>query len=319
MAGRVWESSMAETTSHPRSLEEVHGSVPIPRSWWRRFLAFSGPALMVSVGYMDPGNWGTDLAAGSEFKYRLLWVLLMSNLMALLLQTLATRLGVVTGRDLAQACRESYPRQTVWGLWGLTEVAIAATDLAEVIGTIIGLKLLFGLPYAWGLVICAADTFVLLALQRRGVRLLELVTLGLVGTIAVCFFVEIVLARPDLGEVIRGFVPGLALDKEGSYATSVYVAIGMLGATVMPHNLYLHSALVQTRAFPQTPEGKAVACKYNFFDSAIALNGAFFINAAILVLAATSFTGEVKTLQEAHSLLRPLWSGLASMLFAVAL
>src|SRR5262249_18718921 len=159
-------------------------------------------------------------------------------------------------RDLAQACRESYPRQTVWGLWGLTEIAIAATDLAEVIGTIIGLKLLLNVPYGWGLLICTADTFVLLALQRRGVRLLELITLALVGTIAVCFFVEIVLARPDLGHIIRGFVPGLAADKEGSYTASLYVAIGMLGATVMPHNLYLHSALVQTRAYPQTPEGK---------------------------------------------------------------
>lgn len=311
---------MSEVSHDPRSLEEVHGTVPIPRTWWRRFLAFSGPALMVSVGYMDPGNWGTDLAAGSEFRYRLLWVLLMSNLMALLLQTLATRLGVVTGRDLAQACRESYPRQTVWGLWGLTEIAIAATDLAEVIGTIIGLKLLFGVPYAWGLAICTADTFVLLALQRRGVRLLELITLALVGTIAVCFIVEIVLARPDLGQVIRGFVPGLALDDKGTYAGSLYVAIGMLGATVMPHNLYLHSALVQTRAFPQTPEGKALACKYNFFDSALALNCAFFINAAILVLAAATFEKKVDTLQDAHRLLTPaLGTAVASVLFALAL
>jgi manganese transport protein len=309
--------------SHSRSLEEVHGTVAIPRSWWRRFLAFSGPALMVSVGYMDPGNWGTDLSAGSDFRYRLLWVLLTSNLMALLLQTLATRLGVVTGRDLAQACRESYPRQTVWGLWGLTEIAIAATDLAEVIGTVIGLKLLLVLDYGWGLLICTADTFVLLAVQRRGVRLLELITLALVGTIAVCFFVEIVLADPKLTELVHGFVPGLAPDKEGSYTASLYVAIGMLGATVMPHNLYLHSALVQTRAFPQTTEGKALACKYNFFDSAIALNGAFFVNAAILVLAAKTF-GEkgvkVETLQEAHRMLpQALGTALASTLFALAL
>lgn len=304
----------------PRSLEEVHGSVPIPHSWWRRFLAFSGPALMVSVGYMDPGNWGTDLAAGSEFRYRLLWVLLASNLMALLLQTLATRLGVVTGRDLAQACRDSYPRRTVWGLWGLTEVAIAATDLAEVIGTIIGLKLLFGVPYGWGLLICTADTFVLLALQRRGVRLLELITLALVGTIAVCFVVEIVLAKPAWGELIRGFVPALAPDANGGYTASLYVAIGMLGATVMPHNIYLHSALVQTRAFPQTTEGKALACKYNFFDSALALNCAFFINSAILVLAAATFDKKVETLQEAHELLAPaLGTAAASALFALAL
>jgi manganese transport protein len=209
---------MAADSSHTRSLEDIHASVPIPRSWWRRFFAFSGPALLVSVGYMDPGNWATDLQAGSQFKYRLIWVLLMSNLMALLLQTLATRLGVVTGRDLAQACRESYPRRTVWGLWGLTEIAICATDLAEVIGTIIGLKLLFGVPYLWGLVIAAGDTFLLLALQRRGVRLIELLTLALVAVIAGSFVFEIVLAKPEWAQVLHGFVPGLALDKNNSYS-----------------------------------------------------------------------------------------------------
>jgi manganese transport protein len=309
----VAQQQAPETTP---SLEDIHSSVPIPRTWWRRFLAFSGPAFLVSVGYMDPGNWGTDLQAGSKFGYRLMWVLLMSNLMALLLQSLATRLGVITGRDLAQACREGYPRRTVYGLWVLTEIAIAATDLAEVIGTIIALKLLFNVPYLIGLAICAADTFLLLALQKRGVRLLELVTLALVGVIAVSFVVEIVMARPDWLGVVRGFVP--ALDPQNR-TDSLYVAIAMLGATVMPHNLYLHSALVQTRAFPQTPEGKALACKYNFFDSALALNGAFFINAAILVLAAASFTHPVETLQEAHQLLHHLWGPLASVLFAVAL
>jgi manganese transport protein len=299
------------------SLEEIHSSVPIPKSWWRRFLAFTGPALLVSVGYMDPGNWGTDLQAGSKFGHQLLWVLLLSNLMALLLQGLATRLGVVTGQDLAQACRASYGRGTVIGLWVLTEIAIAATDLAEVIGTIIALKLLFGLPYLAGLAIAAADTFLLLALQRRGVRLLELLTLGLVAVIAGSFFVEIVLARPDWSAVVRGFVP--AFDAQ-DFSGSLYVAIAMLGATVMPHNLYLHSALVQTRAFPRTDPGRRLACKYNLFDSAIALNGAFLINSAILVLAATTFTHEVKTLQEAHNLLELLWgSTLASGLFAVAL
>jgi manganese transport protein len=298
-------------------LEDIHSSVAIPRSWWRRFLAFSGPALMVSVGYMDPGNWGTDLAAGSQFGHRLLWVLLMSNLMALLLQTLATRLGVVTGRDLAQACREAYPRRTVFGLWVLTEVAIAATDLAEVIGTIIGLKLLFGVPYLWGLAIAAGDTFLLLALQRRGIRLLELLTLLLVGVIAGSFVFEIVLARPDWAGVLRGFTPGLDRANPGE---SLYVAIGMLGATVMPHNLYLHSALVQTRAFSRDEPGKRIACRYNFFDSLIALNGAFFINAAILILAATAFTKKVETLQEAHATLRLVWGvQAASVLFAVAL
>jgi manganese transport protein len=301
---------------HP-SLEEIHSSVPIPRSWWRRFLAFSGPALLISVGYMDPGNWGADLEAGSKFGHRLIWVLLMSNLMALLLQGLAARLGVVTGQDLAQACRASYPRRTVVGLWVLSEVAIAATDLAEVIGTIIALKLLFGLPYLIGLVIAAADTFLLLALQKRGVRLLELLTLGLIGVIGVSFFVEIVLARPDWMAVAGGFVPGL---DPANYRESLYAAIAMLGATVMPHNLYLHSALVQTRAFPQTGDGKRLACRYNLIDSALALNGAFFINAAILVLAATTFSQPVKTLPEAHSLLNLVWgSTLASGLFAVAL
>jgi manganese transport protein len=291
--------------------------VAIPRTWWRRFLAFSGPALLVSVGYMDPGNWGTDLSAGSQFRYRLIWVLLASNLMALLLQTLATRLGVVTGRDLAQACRETYPRGTVVGLWVLTEVAIAATDLAEVIGTIIGLKLLFGVPYLWGLAIAAGDTFLLLAVQRRGIRLLELLTLALVAVIAGSFVFEIVLARPDWAGVVRGFVPGF---DPGKFGDSLYVAISMLGATVMPHNLYLHSALVQTRDFARTGEGKRLACRYNFFDSLLALNGAFFINSAILVLAAASFSHKVESLTEAHTLLHLVWGvQAASVLFAVAL
>jgi manganese transport protein len=239
--------------------------------------------------------------------------------MALLLQTLATRLGVVTGRDLAQACRESYPRGTVWGLWGLSEVAIAATDLAEVIGTIIGLKLLFGVPYLWGLAIAAGDTFLLLALQRKGVRLIELLTLTLVAVIAGSFVFEIVLARPQAAEVLRGLVP--ALDA-GNRRESLYVAIGMLGATVMPHNLYLHSALVQTRAFPQDEAGKRLACKYNFFDSLTALNGAFFVNAAILVLAATTFyPNKIEALQDAHKLLvGEVWGvQAAAVLFALAL
>jgi manganese transport protein len=318
-------SSTAEKfdTGSGTSLEEIHSSVPIPRSWWRRFLAFSGPAFLVSVGYMDPGNWGTDIEAGSKFGYRLLWVLLMSNLMAILLQTLATRLGVVSGRDLAQACRENYPRPTAAALWVLCEIAIAACDLAEVIGTVIALKLLFNLPYLAGLAVAAADTFLLLALQRRGVRLLELVTLGLVAVIAGSFCIEIGLARPDWAEVVRGFFPGLDTSSPEFFRDSLYVAIGMLGATVMPHNLYLHSALVQTRAFPQTPEGKRLACKYNLFDSLLALNGAFFVNAAILILSVSTFflyQKEVETLQDAHALLGTVWgTTLASGLFAVAL
>lgn len=312
--------SAAPPPDHLRSLDDIHGTVPIPTTWWRRFLAFSGPALMVSVGYMDPGNWGTDLAAGSKYGYQLLWVLLMSNLMALLLQTLATRLGVVSGRDLAQACRERYPLGTGVGLWLLAEIAIIATDLAEVIGTIVGLKLLFGLPYLWGLAVCALDTFALLALQRRGVRLLEVITLLLVGIIAGSFLYEIVLARPDLAQVIRGFAPGL--DK-ADFGGSLYVAIGMLGATVMPHNLYLHSALVQTRAFTPDDAGKRLACKYNLFDSALALNAAFFVNASIVVLAAAAFHRgghEVESLQQAHELLGDIWGvQAAAVLFAVAL
>jgi manganese transport protein len=310
-------TAMGQVQEPLPSLEEIHSSVPIPQSWWRRFLAFTGPALLVSVGYMDPGNWGTDLQAGSKYSHQLLWVLLLSNLMALLLQSLATRLGVVAGQDLAQACRTSYPRPTVIVLWILTEIAIAATDLAEVIGTIIALKLLFGIPYLAGLAIAAGDTFLLLALQRRGVRLLELLTLGLVGVIAVSFVIEIVLARPDWLAVVGGYVPAFAAH---DFTGSLYVAIAMLGATVMPHNLYLHSALVQTRAFPRTDLGRRLACKYNLFDSAIALNCAFFINSAILILAATTFTHEVQTLPEAHNLLELVWgSTLASGLFAVAL
>jgi manganese transport protein len=302
------------------SLEEIHSSVPIPPRWWRRFLAFSGPAFLVSVGYMDPGNWGTDLSAGSRYGHRLLWVLLMSNVMALLLQGLAARLGVVSGRDLAQACRESYPRGTVWGLWVLTEIAIAATDLAEVIGTIIALKLLFNVPYLLGLAVAATDTLLLLALQRRGVRLLELLTLLLVAVIAGSFVVEIALARPDWAGVLRGFTPGLDPTSPGD---SLYVAIAMLGATVMPHNLYLHSALVQTRDFGKTAEGKRLACRFNLLDSALALNGAFFINAAILVLAVATFHAhglKVEKLNDAHRLLGEVWgTTLASVLFAVAL
>jgi manganese transport protein len=309
-------TATGQPTSLPHSLEEIHSSVPIPlASWWRRFLAFSGPAFLISVGYMDPGNWGTDLEAGSAYGYRLLWVLWMSNVMAILLQSLATRLGVVTGRDLAQACRESYPRATVAVLWVLCEIAIAACDLAEVVGTVIALKLLFGLPYAWGVLIAALDTFLLLALQRRGVRLLELVTLGLIAVIGFTFVVEIVLARPDWAQVARGLIPGLVPDR---LRGSLYISIAMLGATVMPHNLYLHSALVQTRAYPKDDRGKRLACRFNLFDSLLALNGAFFVNAGILVLAAATFTTEVKTLQEAHRLLH-VWGPVAAGLFAVAL
>jgi manganese transport protein len=272
---------------------------------------------------MDPGNWGTDIEAGSKFGYRLMWILLLSNIMAVLLQTLAARLGIVTGRDLAQACREQYPRWMGAVLWVLCEIAIAACDLAEVIGTVIALKLLFGLPYLWGLAIAAADTFLLLALQRRGIRILELVTLALVATIAGSFVFEISLARPEWAEVLRGFIPAFDTTDAARLKESIYVAIGMLGATVMPHNLYLHSALVQTRSFPHTLEGKQLACKYNLIDSLLALNGAFFVNAAILVMSVTTFYAfgkSVEKLQDAHELLHQVWgTALASGLFAVAL
>jgi manganese transport protein len=300
----------------PRSLADVHSSVPIPSSRWRRLLAFAGPAFLVSVGYMDPGNWGTDIEAGSTFGYRLIWVLLLSNLMAVLLQGLATRLGIVTGRDLAQACREQYPRAAVWGLWLLCELAVAATDLAEVIGTVIALKMLFGLSYGWGVIVCACDTFLLLALQRRGVRVLEGLTLLLITVIAGSFFVEIVMVRPDWTAALGGLVPSFA---PGQLQESLYVAIAMLGATVMPHKLYLQSALVQTRAFPQTSAGKKEACRFNLIDSAVALNGAFFINAAILVMAAATFAEPVQSLPQARELLQRTWHGLAGILFAVAL
>lgn len=310
-------------TRHTPSLEEIHSSVPIPSRVWRRFLAFSGPAFLVSVGYMDPGNWGTDIEAGSSFGYRLLWVLLMSNIMAVLLQSLSSRLGIVTGRDLAQACRESYPRPAVFLLWVLCEIAIAACDLAEVIGTIIGLRLLFGLPYTAGLAIAAADTFVLLALQRYGVRLVEVITLGLIGIIAGSFCIEIGLASPVWSDVVGGLVPGLDTTSPDTVRRSLYVAIGMLGATVMPHNLYLHSALVQSRAFPRNEGGKRLACRYNLVDSVLALNGAFFVNSAILVLSVCTFyvhQEKAETLQEAHRLLDKVWgTTLAGGLFAVAL
>ena len=304
-----------------RSLDEVHGSVAVPspegrRRGFRQFLAFLGPAYLVSVGYMDPGNWATDLAGGAKFGYALIWVLLMSNMMAILLQTLSARLGVVTGHDLAQACRAEYSPRVNAVLWILAEIAIAATDLAEILGTIIALKLLFGLPLLWGCLVTAFDTFLLLYLQRWGMRQVEAVILALVATIGACFLVQIFLARPDWGGVVTGLWPTLP-SKE-----ALYVAIGILGATVMPHNLYLHSALVQTRRIGADRESKAVACRYYLIDSAIALNAAFFVNAAILILSAAVFHRhgiEVASIEEAHALLPSFLGGMAPILFGVAL
>ena len=300
------------------SLTDVHRSIGVAHpSWWRRLFAFAGPAYMVSVGYMDPGNWATDLEGGARFGYRLIWILLMSNLMAVLLQTLAARLGVVTGRDLAQACRDSYPRPVRWVLFALCEVAIGAMDLAELLGTAIGLNLLFGIPLEIAVLVTGFDVLILLGLQRFGIRKMEAFILALVFTIGACFVLEIFLSDPSWGGVASGFVPGSLPDGQ------LYIAIGMLGATVMPHNLYLHSSLAQTRNVERSQKGIAQACKYNFIDSAVALNAAFFVNAAILVLAAAAFWKRdivVNELQQAHSLLDGiLGTSLAPIAFALAL
>jgi manganese transport protein len=300
------------------SLSEVHRSVRIPKNgrFFGRMLSFAGPAYLVSVGYMDPGNWATDLEGGARFGYQLIWVLLMSNIMAVLLQTLAARMGIVTGRDLAQACRENYPKPVAYALWFLCEIAIAACDLAEVLGTAIGLNLLFGIPLIYGVVLTGVDTLLFLLIQSYGIRKMEAFILALVSTIGLCFAIEMVLAQPDWGEVVTGFVPKLTNE-------SLYVAIGILGATVMPHNLYLHSALVQTRAVESTDEGKSQACKFNLLDTGIALNAAFLVNSAILILSASVFHKHgivVNEIKQAHELLTPLLgTTLASMLFAVAL
>jgi manganese transport protein len=306
--------------SYP-SLSEVHQTVDTTstrRPGWRRILSFFGPAYLVSVGYMDPGNWATDLAGGSKFGYKLIWVLLMSNLMALLLQSLSARLGIVRGRDLAQANREAYPKYINYALYGLAEIAIAACDLAEILGMAIGLQLLTGLPLIWGVLITVLDTLLFLFLQRLGIRKMEAFIITLVGIIGLSFLIEIFLAKPDIGEVVTGFVPTIP------NSTALYIAIGIIGATVMPHNLYLHSALVQTRKIKRDDAGIKKALKLNFIDSAIALNMAFFVNAGILVLAAAVFfkTGrtEVAEIKTAHELLAPLLgSKMAPILFAIAL
>lgn len=303
------------------SLSEVHQSVDTTNTakpGWKRMLSFFGPAYLVSVGYMDPGNWATDLAGGSQFGYKLIWVLLMSNLMALLLQSLSARLGIVRGRDLAQANRETYPRGINFILYILAEIAIAATDLAEVLGMAIGIQLLTGMPLIWAVLITVFDTFLLLLLQRLGMRKMEAFIICLVAIIGISFLVEIILAKPNLGEVATGFVPSIPSE------TALYIAIGIIGATVMPHNLYLHSALVQTRKIKRDTKGIKRALKLNFIDSAVALNLAFFVNAAILVLAATVFfkTGrtDVAEIKEAHLLLdNLLGTSIAPALFAIAL
>jgi manganese transport protein len=303
------------------SLSEVHQTVDTTatsRPIWKRILSFFGPAYLVSVGYMDPGNWATDLAGGSKFGYTLIWVLLMSNLMALLLQSLSARLGIVRGRDLAQMNRETYPRYINFPLYILAEVAIAACDLAEVLGMAIGIQLLTGMPLLYAVLITVFDTFLFLLLQRLGIRKMEAFIICLVGIIGLSFLVEILLAKPNIGEVVTGFVPHVANEE------ALYIAIGIIGATVMPHNLYLHSALVQTRKIKRDQKGIKRSIKLNIIDSTIALNMAFFVNAAILVLAATVFykTGrtDVAEIKTAHELLdKFLGTQLAPTLFAVAL
>jgi manganese transport protein len=288
------------------SLSEVHESVDttIPQKGWRRILAYAGPAYLVSVGYMDPGNWATDLQGGAKFGYQLIWVLLMSNLMALLLQSLSARLGIVRRRDLAQANRETYPPLVNFCLYILAEIAIAACDLAEVLGMALGIYLLTGLPLIWGVGITVFDTLLLLWLQNYGIRKLEAFIIALVAIIGVSFLIEIILAKPNLSDVAVGFIP-TALNNQ-----ALYIAVGIIGATVMPHNLYLHSALVQTRKIGEDKASIRRALKFNFIDSTIALNLAFFVNAAILVLAASVFftTGnsQVAKIEDAHQLLAPL-------------
>ena len=308
------------------SLDDVHRSVSTDHpSFFRRLFAFAGPAFLVSVGYMDPGNWATDIAGGSQYGYSLLWVLVMSNGMALFLQTLAARMGIVGGRDLAQACRDLYPKPIRIALWILCELAIAACDLAEVIGTMIGLHLLCKIPFLWGLVITVLDTFFLLAIQRFGIRAMEAFILSLVFMIGLCFGFELLFANPVWSDVFAGIIPTMMSKAPFVFTDTgaLYIAIGILGATVMPHNLYLHSALVQSRAVQKTEEGMAMACRYNFIDSFVALNAAFFVNAAILILAGAAFSSHgvvVAGIEEAHRLL-PHFLGeeFAATLFAIAL
>ena len=307
----------------PPSLGEAHRSIAVPArgAWWRRLLAFSGPGYLVAVGYMDPGNWATDIAGGAAFGYRLLIVILVANLMAMLLQALAARLGVASGMDLAQACRARSPRPVAYALWLVCELAIIACDLAELLGTAIALKLLFGLPLLAGVGVTAVDVLLILALQRRGFRLLEAFIIALLVIVAGCFAYELVLARPPLGAVLAGLRPDPAIVSDPGM---LYLAVGILGATVMPHNLYLHSAIVQTRAFARDEAGKRQAIRLATIDSTLALCFAFFINAAILILAAAAFHGsgrsDVAEIDQAYRLLSPLLgAGAASLVFAIAL
>jgi manganese transport protein len=304
---------------HKHPIEDVHRSVPIPTTkWWRRLFAFAGPAYLVSVGYMDPGNWATDLQGGAQFGYRLLWVLLMSNVMAVLLQTLSARLGLVTGRDLAQACHDNYPAPINFVLFALCEIAIAACDLAEVLGSAIGINLLFpAIPVLWGVLITGGDVLLLLVIQHFGIRKLEAFILTLMAMIGGCFMIEVFLCKPFVPGIVLGLFP------QPLSSAELYVAIAIIGATVMPHNLYLHSSLVQSRDVTRSRIAVTEACRFNLVDSIIAMNGAFLVNAAILVVAAATFWKfgiEVTEIQQAHSLLADvLGTQIASYAFAIAL
>ena len=302
------------------SLAEAYRTIPVGKTWFRKLVAYAGPGYLVAVGYMDPGNWATDLAGGSQFGYSLLCVVLISNMMAVLLQGLASKLGIATGRDLAQACRDAYSKPVAMMLWVLCELAIAACDLAEVIGTAIALNLLFGMPLAWGVAATTLDVLIVLALQHRGFRLLEAIVVALVVTVGVCFMFELILSKPDVAAVMSGFMPTVDVI---SNRDKLYIAMGILGATVMPHNLYLHSSIVQTRRYEESAAGKREAVRYAFADSTIALTFALFINAAILIVAAATFhtrgnTG-VAEIQDAYQLLTPLLGAGASTVFAIAL
>lgn len=318
-----WKKGLGAEENISGSLPEVHKSIAVPKhfSFWRKLLVFSGPGFMVAVGYMDPGNWATDLAGGAKFGYDLLFVILLSNCFAMILQHLALKLGIATGRDLAQICRDKYSKKTAIFLWLMAEVMIAACDLAEVIGSAIALKLLFGIPILAGVIITAADVLIILLLQRKGFRYIEAVVVTLITTITACFVTELILSGPAAIPLLQGFLPGtnLFLNPE-----MLYIGIGILGATVMPHNLYLHSAVVQTRNYEETEEGKREAIKFATIDSTFALTLALFVNAAILIVSAATFHfsgyNGVAEIEDAYKLLAPLLgTGAASILFAVAL
>ncbi|WP_445247433.1 Nramp family divalent metal transporter [Microcoleus sp. OTE_8_concoct_300] len=313
---------MTDSENRP-SLPEVHRSIPVPNSkgFWRKMLAYAGPGYLVSVGYMDPGNWATDLAGGAKFGYALLSVILLSNLMAILLQSLCVRLGVATGRDLAQACRDYFSPRVSFLLWILCEIAISACDLAELVGSAIGLQLLFGIPLVWGVCITALDVMMVLFLQGKGFRYIEALVITIIVIIGGCFIAEIIFAKPDAGGVLLGYVPSLEILQNQAM---LYIAVGILGATVMPHNLYLHSSIVQTRAWEEASDKKWEAIKFGTIDSTVALSIALFINSAILILSAATFhfSGyqEVAEIQDAYKLLSPvLGVGSASAIFAFAL